>query len=612
MSKNDDSDPIRSVRLSQTIVPFGVGAIYDYLGESLVCCDTTMWKLERTRVLEARRLALSLQIDELRSPKTNVVDSGNIYKALKYGLPFCRFPKWLFCQLCRRLARVSFEDLKRRPRCSYCPSEPQLVPMRFIMVCKAGHMDDFPWDYFVHRGGSGYANHTLYFESDDKAGFGLESLSVRCADDGSKANLRGITSEELAKAMGLKCSGRQPWQPPHLRTSCTEQVVVVQRGASNVYFADVKSALEIPEDARFAPYSELDLRVREHPMFQVLLTRNDDFVKPMFGIVASECGSTELEVQIVVQKAKDDLSGVAVPSTGFATIADAEWLAFTGLDEQGERLKNFVARRVPPLSKPPVDDVQRRLVEILDRVVTVDRLREVRALNGFSRYSPDAPLNRPSLTHKPKWLPAVEAFGEGVFVALSEPILAAWELNGYAVRRAKELQARKSVSLFGNRILPEEVTPRFVLLHTFAHILVRQLAFDSGYPASSLRERVYARPPNLGAGQAGVLIYTSAGDAEGTMGGLARLASSSRLLEAILSALETAYWCSSDPLCKESRGQGFNALNFAACHACCLLAETSCVYGNTLLDRNFLFSEQQDGFFDGVITEALALSASDL
>jgi hypothetical protein len=610
MKKKADDHLARTVRLSQIIVPFGVGAIYDFLGESLVCCDTTMWPWERTRTVESRRLAKSLGIGELRGPKTNVIESDRLWKSkLRNALPFCRFPKWLFCQICRRLTHISHDDAEAVPRCERCSSAPQLVPMRFIMICPAGHMGDFPWDYFVHGGGGDHSGHELFFDSDARKGLGLESLSIRCATDDKSRSLQGITSENFVKAMNLKCPCRQPWQKFADKVQCSEQVAVVQRGASNVYFADVRSALEIPEDVRVAPYSDLEQLVRKHPFFSILLTRQDSFVDQMYAVIAAECNCDPLEVKLIVQRAKNDAGGGGYGPDDTVDIAAAEWLAFTTLDDRGERLKNFVARRVPLLENRPSDEVQVQLDRIIDFVATVDRLREVRALNGFSRYKPDGTATRPSLTRNPSWLPAVEAFGEGIFIGLNESLVADWELRDYARERARQLDARKAGSLYGNRIVPGELHPRFVLLHTLAHVLVRQLAFESGYPASSLRERVYARPPSEGAAQAGVLIYTTAGDVEGTMGGLARLAVSSRLPETILSALEVAYWCSSDPLCKETRGQGFNALNFAACHACCLLAETSCVHGNVLLDRNMLFYDERYGFFDGVIATAFELSA---
>jgi len=49
--------------------------------------------------------------------------------------------------------------------------------------------------------------------------------------------------------------------------------------------------------------------------------------------------------------------------------------------------------------------------------------------------------------------------------------------------------------------------------------------------------------------------------------------------------LHKALWCSADPLCCTSTQQGFHSLNYAACHDCVLLPETSCEFRNVLLDR---------------------------
>jgi hypothetical protein len=124
------------------------------------------------------------------------------------------------------------------------------------------------------------------------------------------------------------------------------------------------------------------------------------------------------------------------------------------------------------------------------------------------------------------------------------------------------------------------------MIHTFAHLLINQLIFDSGYGSSSLRERLYFSEPTASdPGMAGVLIYTAAGDSEGSMGGLVRMGDPKRLEGAIRRALENAMWCSSDPVCIESHGQGPDSCNLAACHSCCLLPETSCEEQNRLLDR---------------------------
>lgn len=153
-----------------------------------------------------------------------------------------------------------------------------------------------------------------------------------------------------------------------------------------------------------------------------------------------------------------------------------------------------------------------------------------------------------------------------------------------------------------------ELSPRFVLLHTLAHLLIRQLSFDSGYTTSSLRERVYGRPEF---GQCGVLLYTAAGDAEGTLGGLARQGEAPQFAETLIRMLEAAAWCSADPLCAEHTGQGFGNLNRAACHACTLLPGTSCQTGNTLLDRALVVgSAGVPGYFTDVLDASREAAAA--
>ena len=127
------------------------------------------------------------------------------------------------------------------------------------------------------------------------------------------------------------------------------------------------------------------------------------------------------------------------------------------------------------------------------------------------------------------------------------------------------------------------ISAHLIAIHTFAHVLMRQLVFESGYSSSALRERIYVAPD-----AAGVLIYTADSDSEGSLGGLVRQGRPDRLTDLILLALDQAVWCSADPVCSEAAGQGLGGFNRAACHACCLVPETSCVLANTLLDRGLL------------------------
>lgn len=152
------------------------------------------------------------------------------------------------------------------------------------------------------------------------------------------------------------------------------------------------------------------------------------------------------------------------------------------------------------------------------------------------------------------------------------------------------------------RLDAHEISPRFVLLHTLAHLLINQLTFDCGYSSASLRERLYASTdPHMP--MAGVLIYTANGDSEGTMGGLVRMGKPGNIEPVIHKALLGAQWCSADPVCMEvgsQSGQGPDSCNLAACHSCALVPETACEEFNRFLDRGLVVGTPDDpslGFF---------------
>lgn len=239
------------------------------------------------------------------------------------------------------------------------------------------------------------------------------------------------------------------------------------------------------------------------------------------------------------------------------------------------------------------------------RIALLHKLRETRAFEGFSRiYSTGLTrIDQRALfmeEHK-RWLPAIVVRGEGIFLQFSETRLQEW-LN----RHGTDLDGRLAMMQQNMEALATRrhqevraITPRFVLLHTFAHLLINQLVQDCGYGSASLRERIYSADGD--SPMAGILIYTAAGDSEGTMGGLVRMGQADRLGEIIQRALTKGGWCSTDPVCIESKGQGPGNCNLAACHSCGLLPETSCEEQNRLLDRGVVIGtieKPELGFFN--------------
>jgi hypothetical protein len=215
-----------------------------------------------------------------------------------------------------------------------------------------------------------------------------------------------------------------------------------------------------------------------------------------------------------------------------------------------------------------------------------------------SASTPLAPLSKAN----DRWLPAVEVRGEGVFLRLAPERLAEWETHDEVQKRVAVL-ARQHKS-WADRVGladPEQVTPRLVLVHTFAHALIEQIALDGGYPSAALRERLYVSDEG-----AGVLIYTATSDAAGSLGGIIAQGAPENLDGLLQETIDRAAWCSSDPVCIETHVTGGDGLNRAACHACLLVPETSCERMNVLLDRALLVGapgRASVGFFDQLLAD---------
>jgi hypothetical protein len=247
----------------------------------------------------------------------------------------------------------------------------------------------------------------------------------------------------------------------------------------------------------------------------------------------------------------------------------------------------------------------------LGSVVLARRLREVRAHVGFTRVKPpstafQAPVHRLGRLYGKAlpWLPAIELRGEGIFVRFDTETIRAWETSAPVMARVETLPRKRSENAAENEEEDRRKSPRFLLLHSFAHALMRQLSLACGYSSSALRERLY-----VGFGSrdmAGVLIHTGSADSEGTLGGLVRQGREERLENTIREMLVAASWCSSDPLCITGAVTLSSPENLAACHACLLAPETSCQHFNLLLDRALLVGTPEDakvGYFHELLAE---------
>ncbi|MDF6103644.1 DUF1998 domain-containing protein [Gordonia hongkongensis] len=612
------------MRQSQTLSPFGVGAILDLQGESLVACDIYRWGSNKGDLVSSPRLLEALRVAQLYAAPS--VDSQSHGRQSK-GVPYARFPSWLFCNKCRAMIqwRRSMEQDGKRPNCPHCTGNRQLAPMRWIQICPKGHMDDVDWFWWTHQGTTEPNQRQckdrtrLEFQTSGKGGAGgLDTLAIYCKACRARKSLMGITSTGSGRRVNFKCSGRQPWQSREDAVQCTEEVKIVQRGASNVYFPNIVSSIEIPSPSNSETHSELALEIQNDPFFPAALGAEGMLLDHMVTQLASNHGTEESFIRALIA---DEQRRQA----GNATVVDAppgdllaeEWAAFLSPTEDPDH-PDFVTRHVKLReSGSSADLVLQKIEDRVSKVVLADRIREVRALLGFNRVTPAVQtMVRVDLGKGLPWLPAIDVRGEGIFIALDEARLSVWEQDEHVAARAAEIDSRLGRSFQEERLRRQtgpSVLPRYILLHTLAHLLIRRLAYDTGYSASSLRERIYAKAAEPGqqvAPQAGVLIYTAAGDSEGTLGGLVRQGEAPRFATTLIEAINDCGWCSADPLCGESKATSFDNLNLAACHACVLVSETSCECGNFLLDRVMVVGNGEvPGFFEPVLEASLEEAA---
>lgn len=603
---------VGDLRPTQVLHTFGVGAIVDLPNIAAMILGLDDWnpanmrEIGESRLLAVVRKKLGSQVERLNSPPApaenrqpvSPLDAANLI-----GVPVILFPRWLRCPLCNVLARVDsgLFQLKTDPyhpdrtqyvheHCAKSKKAPTVVPARFLVACSQGHLDDFPWIEFVHRGTPCNAPQLRLYEL-GVTGQAAE-VQVQCTNcDKPPRSMSEAFGEEGRKNMP-QCRGRRPHLRDFEKDGCQEQMKAMLLGASNSWFSIILSSLSIPQTS-----SRLAQLIEENWHFFSDATSLDAF--KMIRKVLSKTGQcadlAPFSDEEIWQTIEERLSGDQ-GEEGEQPIGDLkrpEWEVFSN-HENGDLSPDFRTRE---------GQVPKGFKEYFDRVVLVDRLREVRALVGFTRiefpgdYVEGADLPQPLIAPlsrtSPTWVPAAEIRGEGLFLQFNEKKLRNWINRADAQEReGLYLSAHQQWRAKRNLVPPEAGFPgiRYILLHSFAHALMRQFALECGYSSASIRERIYsAGPESDGGPMAGLLLYTAASDSEGTLGGLVSLGEHKTLGRHLEQALKGMRLCSSDPLCGErAPDPEGKTLHGAACHACLFASETSCERGNKYLDRAVL------------------------
>ncbi|HEV2581893.1 MAG TPA: DUF1998 domain-containing protein [Ktedonobacteraceae bacterium] len=600
---------VGELRPSQVLYTYGIGSVVDLPFISAMVMGLDDWEhpqpvtIHEERLLQSVRALLGQQVTRLLAPPEAREPAPGSYnpfdESTLVGVPVAAFPRWMLCPRCRTLASLDsglFQlkaDVYRPDRtrfvhanCSSAGSPPAVVPARFLVACKNGHLDDFPWLTFVHGGVPCQARLKLRELGVTGEAADIQVLCETCGKQKRMSEAFGIEGRQNLPP----CSGRHPHLRSYDKARCQEQSRAILLGASNSWFPLLLSTLAVPSAGD--PLSQL---VEEHwrLLSNTLNQQNIALLRSIgeleqFAAYADEAVWQEVEAQRRAAAAGESEGQGAKP----VSLKAPEWGVLTHPQTAP------VARDFKVTAVAPPDGFE----QAIKQVALVERLREVRALVGFTRIEapgdfsemdevPEArraPLSR----RPPTWIPAAEVRGEGIFLEFREEALSAW-LERRELRLYERSFYEAHVQWRTARRVAEPALgypgARYVLLHSLAHALMRQLTLECGYTAASIRERIYALPPEHDDGpMAGILLYTAAPDSEGTLGGLVGLGTPTLLGHHLDGTLERMASCTSDPLCAEHHCVQDHSLHEAACHACLFLPETSCERGNKYLDRSVL------------------------
>lgn len=589
MSRRPGSRPHGQIRQSQLLTSFGPGSMLDLPNHSVLVGGLDTWSTGGDEIIEPRL------VDKLKQLFDPPLQSLKLYcpppdlddpTAPQTGITAWQFPEWFITQDVdaeasrgsirarmlvhrRMLTKGKYVDDNRKKR--------NVVPVRFVRACRSGHIGDLDWYEFVH-GGETDCRRQLWIEERGTTG-DLSEVWVRCDCGKGERNMLQA-SEQKIRALG-HCDGSRPWLGPYSKEKCGEPNRLLIRTASNAYFSQLMSVISLPdrnENVREAVETVWDFIGEVEDENELKYERK----KAKVHKVLEEFTDYEVFKEVKVRRGQSLQQQKSVKQVELETLIAAK--AELGDDRPDG---NFFARTLPR------DAWDAPWMKNIERVVLVHRLREVIAQVGFTRFeaiSPDIDgelemgVRRASMTRDdPQWLPAVENRGEGIFLQFNTEAVENWLARKDVVRRGEVLER-------GHRVWAEEHKQSkrpfpglpYVLLHSLSHLMVTAVSLECGYPASSIRERIFAIP-NVGYG---VLLFTATTDAEGTLGGLVQVGR--RINEHLRNALEIGELCSNDPVCAQHDPANPHERRFlhgAACHGCLLISETSCEQHNEFLDR---------------------------
>lgn len=596
MKKNKEK--YTSVRFSHLTSYHGIGAIVRGTEDRLmVLVDTRYWKdkdgeITTKEIPYVKRITTALNIDkELHLPP----EAKETHEGLSGSyLPAVLFPRYTTCKECGLLHNQPWKKQEvQLDEKVYCVSNSCggiLEQVTWCVVSNKGHLAEVPWHNICHLGSD------VKCEPD----YDAEYLSLTTNQNGKRVvrchRCRSQHVFEKTKKLN-HINQHQPWifeVSPELDEA--DKVEVLEVNNPGIYIPERVNALVIPPESRISQSTVVDKLFRNSKLCREIdLIRNPLRRKGKINEVARQLNAPASEIKQALKEIKEGYPYLDDFSVN--DLYEDEYKAFLEPLKDQKEDEDFVTEHLTNqwgnLALSELSEDLKSIVSIVDQVVSARRLREIQVFKGFYRLSSEDEENLvpPDIVGESNWLPAIELFGEGVFFTLDKAILEEWESKPEVIKRAdkiKQLYEKAQINFFQDI----EITPRFILIHTLSHLLIRELEASAGYPAASLKERIYCSKSKK---MAGILVYTAVPDIVGSLGGIINSAEPKTLLTILDNVFKKARWCSLDPVCTEHEGQGPGWLNRAACHACSLIPEPACEYGNVFLDRVFIKGDDEKG-----------------
>lgn len=623
-----------TLRQSQALNTFGVGAIVDFNQQSVI--PTCEWANNRPEGLGAT-IEENYLLNEIRHdypqltalyPYPEVRSDAQIRTL---ALSARRFPDWLYCPTCGKLRKYgtwlsefrriftaeASDTFANRPYCPYCREKKRhrvpLMPTRFVVACKHGHLSDFPWAEWCHHDSDTTCCDDLRLDSG--AGEGISSIKVICDKCHTAQPLTHAFGRNGLSTIMPHCHGDTPWKGKNRRDKvpCTAAPMVVQRGGSNIYYPLVRTSISLPAAKQSIKEQVLSLK----ESIQIVDYYRSLITPPVEGVLApppvdvgqafenawnvaigmlrypSVCEHNGIDVE----QAKKILHAECSGSNEESELNNRDSVEFdTFSHEYNEGVSSLPILNVIEQNVADLDD---DIARFISRANLITRLRVVSVLTHFTRLLPpngsseqgegneaEAVQKQLAFYEKSSWLPAYQGYGEGIFIALNPERVENWLKDHAVVAECSKMRLEN---------------PAYVLVHTFSHFLMKALSVCCGYSLTALQEKIYSNPNEH---QYGLLIYTSAPDIHGTLGGLVRQGDIKELSALIRNAVLDARTCSNDPICSETAVDP-QAFSSAACYACAFIPETSCCNFNRYLNRHFLVHAADAGKMHGFFNELI-------